>query len=309
MNQILSSIIYWLQNLTGSYAVAMILFTLLLKILLSPFDYKSRKSMRNMQALAPEIAKLQKRYGKDQNKLAQKQMELYKKNKVSMFGGCLPMLLPLPILFILIGVLYDIASEQTILVLQNLQETGELTHQGFLWVKNIWQPDSFMQGILPFADTNILRVVAGSEIATEAAVQAARDFMATPEYANYLVQYGANTAMNIPVLLWSIQIPHTPNGFVVFPVLAAASQYLMTFLSQKDQPPQNPEQQQAGNSMKMMMYIMPLFSLWIGLSYNALVTLYWVCSTLFSMALSQGFKWWFKRQDENGGGMQIQSID
>lgn len=299
MNQILSTIIYALHDFTGSYALAMILFTLLLKLVISPLDYRSRKSMRRMQALGPEVQKLQKRYAKDQNKFAQKQMELYKKNNVSMFGGCLPMLLPLPILFILISVLYDIASEQTIQVLQTLQETGELHTQGFLWIKNIWQPDSFMSGLLPLADSNVLRVVGGSSIATEEAVAAIRAFMETPEYAEYLVKYGANITMNIPVLFWNITLPAQPNGYVVLPVLAAGVQYFQTFLTQRDQP-QQPAQAQggAGGSMKMMLYIMPLFSLWIGLSYNALVTLYWVCSGLFTALISQGIKMYFKYQDE-----------
>lgn len=81
------------------YGVAIILFTILIKILLYPLTYKQTASMRKMMELSPAIADIQKKYASDKVKANQKIMELYAKEKANPYMGCLPLLIQMPILW------------------------------------------------------------------------------------------------------------------------------------------------------------------------------------------------------------------
>jgi len=87
----------WLAKLTGNYGVAILILTVFIKILLFPLQHKSFKSMRQMQALQPEIAKLREQYKDNKEKMNQEMMALYRRFNVNPAGGCLPMLVQLPI--------------------------------------------------------------------------------------------------------------------------------------------------------------------------------------------------------------------
>lgn len=84
-----------------SYVLAIFIFTLIIRILILPFNIKAAKSSQGMQKIQPEVKKLQAKYKDDPQKLNTETMRLYKENNVSVAGGCLPSLLPLPILMAL----------------------------------------------------------------------------------------------------------------------------------------------------------------------------------------------------------------
>ncbi|MEW6555538.1 MAG: YidC/Oxa1 family membrane protein insertase, partial [Actinomycetota bacterium] len=92
-------------DLTGNYGVAIILLTVLVKLILLPLTIKQTRSMIAMQKIQPEIKKLQEKYKDDKEKLSQEMMKFYKENKVNPLGGCLPLILQLPIFFALFTVL------------------------------------------------------------------------------------------------------------------------------------------------------------------------------------------------------------
>lgn len=94
-------IIKMIYELTMNYGIAIILFTIIIKSALLPLNIKSQKSMRKQQKIQPIIAELQKKYANDQTKLQQEMMKVYKENNVSMSGGCLPMLIQMPIIIAL----------------------------------------------------------------------------------------------------------------------------------------------------------------------------------------------------------------
>lgn len=96
----------WIYQFVGNYGGALILFTLAIKILLLPLGLKQQKSMTKMQKLQPQLTALQEKYKNDRNALGQETMKLYKKYDVSPAGGCLPLLIQLPILFALYRVIY-----------------------------------------------------------------------------------------------------------------------------------------------------------------------------------------------------------
>ena len=90
-----------------NYGVAIILLTVLIKILFWPLTHKSYSSMKAMQKLQPEMQKLREKHGSDKERLNKEMMELYKTHRVNPLGGCLPMLVQIPVFFALYKVLLD----------------------------------------------------------------------------------------------------------------------------------------------------------------------------------------------------------
>ena len=94
----LGYIISLIYNFVQNYGLAIILFTIIVKLILLPLQIKSQKAMKKQQKIQPIIAELQKKYANDQQRLQQEMMKVYKENNVSMTGGCLPLLIQMPIL-------------------------------------------------------------------------------------------------------------------------------------------------------------------------------------------------------------------
>ena len=118
----------WLHDVTNmGYGWAIVVITILLRAVFWPLTAASMRSMKKMQALAPEIKALKEKYKDDPQKFTQKQMELWKKNKVSPMSGCLPMLIQMPVFF---GFLAMIRC------------AIELRGAHFLWVADLTKPDT-----------------------------------------------------------------------------------------------------------------------------------------------------------------------
>lgn len=116
-----------LHKAIPNYGVVLIIFSVLLKIILSPLTKKSFQSTRRMQDLQPKIAKLKEKFKNDSSKLNQAQMALYKEEGVNPMGGCLPMLLQMPILISLFAV---------------FRSTIEFRGEPFIWwIKDLSSPD------------------------------------------------------------------------------------------------------------------------------------------------------------------------
>ena len=112
MNDFLVAILNGINSVIHNYGWSMVVFTLLIKLILLPLDYKSRKSMRRMTKLQPQIAKLQKKYANDKEKLNQKSAELYRKEGINPMSGCLPMLVSMVILFIMFAAMRTVANTE-----------------------------------------------------------------------------------------------------------------------------------------------------------------------------------------------------
>ncbi|MED5515142.1 MAG: membrane protein insertase YidC [SAR324 cluster bacterium] len=117
----------------GNYGVAIIILTTIVRLVLFPLTFKGMKSMKRMQQLTPRMKKLQEKYKNNKEKLNKEMMELYRKNRVNPLGGCLPMLLQLPVFFALYSA---------------LSSAVELRHAPFIfWISDLSQPDGL--GITP----------------------------------------------------------------------------------------------------------------------------------------------------------------
>ncbi|MCF6266396.1 MAG: membrane protein insertase YidC [Desulfuromusa sp.] len=113
----------------GNYGFAIILLTVCIKLIFWPLTQKSYKSMKGMQKLQPEMKKMREKYGKDKQKLNQEMMSFYKENKVNPMGGCLPMVIQIPVFFALYRVLLG---------------SIELRHAPFmLWITDLSAKDPY----------------------------------------------------------------------------------------------------------------------------------------------------------------------
>ena len=128
----LLSILALIQRWTGSWGVAIIGLTVLVKAILFPLNQRSMKSMRAMSALKPQLEEIRKKFPDDRQRQSEEQMKLYREHNVNPVGGCLPMLLQMPIWFALY---------------RSLWVSVDLYQQGFLWIPDLTTRDPFW--ILP----------------------------------------------------------------------------------------------------------------------------------------------------------------
>ena len=105
LKQFLALLLTTTDKYVGNFGVSIIIVTILIKIALLPLTLKQDKSMKEMKKIQPELEKLKEKYANDKQMLNIKTMELYKEHKVNPLGGCLPLLIQLPILIALFGVL------------------------------------------------------------------------------------------------------------------------------------------------------------------------------------------------------------
>ena len=98
IGQIISWLLTKLHNVIPNYGLVVILFAVLIKLLLNPLTVKTFESTRKMQGFAPQIQKLKDKYKNDPQKMSRAQMELYRNAGANPMGGCLPMLIQMPIL-------------------------------------------------------------------------------------------------------------------------------------------------------------------------------------------------------------------
>ncbi len=105
--ELFGSIIRFIYFHTGeNFGIALIIFTILMKLIILPLGIKQQRSMTAMQKLQPQLNELQRKYAHDKDKLGRETMELYQKNNVSPFGGCLPMIFQLLILIVMVNIVY-----------------------------------------------------------------------------------------------------------------------------------------------------------------------------------------------------------
>ena len=326
MNDFLKAILDGIYGFVGNYGLAVIFFTLLVKMCLLPLDFKSRKGMRKMSELAPKQAELQKKYGHDQEKLNRKMQELYKKEGASPLAGCWPMLLSMPILFAMYGALRYMANEQLVQQTFNLILTGETAFEPFLWIKNLWMPDSPFSGVWP--NLQSLQMVEEKQWITvfeQLAAKSPESITLLAEKLNIADLSAASFAkanlsetinaivpllpvaqesayLRLNLLITELVVVDNYNGLFILPLLSAASQFLMSKITEMQNPQSAPAAnangQQQPNTGNFMKWFFPIFSLWICASSNAAFALYWVITNIFSLVSNQVINWKLNQDDK-----------
>ena len=274
-----------LYDLTSNYGVAMILFALIVQAVLTPINAKSKKSMMKMSRLQPRIQDIQRRYAHDQQKQNEEIQKLQQEEGASMgMGGCLWSFVPLLILF----PLFTVIREPITYI---LGESAEVTAQIIATVK----------GLAPnlFSSNNYYdQVIAASAISKYAAeIQTAipgisAETLAGINFDFFGVNLGAIPQFNIFSATWAWDWAHI--GAFLIPIVSAASQVLQMWISQKTndslvtnekgvQDKEMAANSQTAQTNKMMMWMMPMMSLWIGFTVSAGLSLYWFIGGVFRM--------------------------
>jgi len=307
MNDFLYNILAWINSWVGSWGWAMVVFTVMIRLVLTPLDVKSRVSMRKTSKLQPQMQALQKKYANDKDKLNAKTAELYKKEHINPLSSCLPLLLTWPILIAVFGAMRMVANKELLIQLGQIlnNETPQL--ERWLWIKNLWMPDSLFAASMP--DLNTLRVIPADQwlawfngldqsnlpvlirdlglTAASFESNALQDTVqqivtAMQQNAAYVEAVAVKPGWTFNLLITQFSLVNSWNGLLLLPILSAVSQIAMTKIMGGNQPQQNAQGPGAGTG-KFMQYFFPIFSLVICLSYSAAFALYWVAGNLVSM--------------------------
>ena len=275
----------WLYQFTTNYGLALILFAVLVKVILYPATAKGKKSTMKMSRLTPRIQAIQKKYADDQAKQSAAIQALYKEEGVSMGGGCLWSLLPLLILL----PLYTVVRNPIVYM---LHESGDVAKQILETIKAA-EPELFT------GNNYYHQMIAAHNI---------------PRFAQELKEaipgIGAATLQGINFDFFGIDLGHVPSfnvfkweaydwahiGAFLIPLLSAASQMVSMLVSQKlnnslvtnekgIHDPDAAKKSQSSQSGKVMMYMMPLMSLWLGFSVPLALSLYWLVQGVVSMGM------------------------
>ena len=270
-----------LYRLTTNYGVALILFAIIVKVLLTPATAKGKRSTMKMSRLTPELNAIQERYANDKQKQSEAVQELYKRENVSMMGGCLwsfvPLLILIPLYQVvrqpLVYMLHLSAEDASAIVnlvragLPELFSTRNSYYEQMIAAANIPQFADAIKNALPDIAPRVLEGLNFKFLGI--------DLSTVPDISN-------------AAFTWAF------IGPFVFPVLSAVSQVLSGIINQKVnnslvtnskgvQDDEAAKKSQSAQTGKMMTWMMPLMSLWIGLTIPVALSLYWFIQGLESI--------------------------
>ena len=285
----------WLyETLTNeSIFFTILISTILIRAVSLVGDIKSRKSSMKMQAVQPQLEKIRKKYEHDPQKLSIEQRKFMRDNNVSMMGGCLPMLITMPIFFIFIAAFRQWGNEMMVRLIialeQNEQAGLEMFEKfKFLWINNIWQPDSGLKAVIqPVTEfLGAANATLPQLLYFEENPQALKTFLdlgffveSNGTYALAEITDAVTATYNSIVQPCMDMYAGYNNGWFILPILAGGTQFLSSWLLQRNQP----KNDAAAGSGKMMMYLFPLMSVWFCLQYNASFALYWTLSSAIAI--------------------------
>ena len=265
-------LLMFLYTLVNNYGVAILFFALIVKLILLPFQMKSKRGMMQQARLQPKIAEIQKKHGTNKAKINEETMKLYKEEGVNPASGCIWGLLPFPIMLalyyairqpitIMMGVAADLLEEGGALLNKLIAEGYEGAKGAYeqiaqsQFISNHWNRFNGLFENLRNINFNFLGL----------------DFGITPQW-NYL---------------WSPNSGEYSSwfaGFVIFliPLISGGMQFLASTLNKKLNPQTIAAEGQA-KSMNTMMMLMPLISVYIAFVTPAALGFYWTVSTVFQI--------------------------
>lgn len=286
----------WVFSIVQNYSVAIIIVTVAIRLLILPLDLKQKKNGRKMAQVQPKIASLKKRYASNPQLMQKKQQELFKKEGVKPFAGCLPMLLTLPLFFAFFGAMRVLAAEQTISLVLNAQNLGEsaFTLPNWLWVHNFWQPDSGFAGIMPAAlEFSSFVNVNAAHISPQSL-----HMLSSTGLIDFNLKEGIQTGIiaynSLAENIVSVNgLEGLANGWFILPILAGVSLFIQQKLTMSQTP-----QAAGGGQGKFMLWFFPIFSVYICATTNAAFAVYWLFANIYALMQTLVVNWYYKKRDE-----------
>jgi len=265
-------------NLTNSYGVALILFTLVIKLIMLPFQMKSKKSMMRMSRVSGQMQELQKRYAKNQAKFQEEMQKLYEEEGVNPMSGCLWSLIPFPILIALYSIIRQPITHFMMLSKDVLQTVVQSAADAGVNLTNIVMMDKATG--TPVLKDGLYQLASYGQINLVKAVQEMG--LSTPE-GWFDMNYNF-LGLDLTATPWEYVKNFTFTwaviGVILIPILAGLSQFVFSKLTMKTQPQADAA---GGASMKSMMYMMPLMSVYITFIMPAALGVYWIAQSVFSL--------------------------
>ena len=291
MNDFVYSILAWIQSWVGSWGWSIVVFAVLIRLVLTPLDFKSRVSMRKTQKLQPQLQALQKKYANDKEKLNAKTAELYKKEHINPLSSCLPLLLTWPVIIAVFAAMRMVANKELLMQLTQILNNEMPTLERWLWIKNLWMPDSLFTTALPdlngLDQSNLPVLIKELGLTTASfdnkvlAETLQSIFEAVKQNPAYVEAVAIKPGWTFNLLITQFSLVNQYNGLLILPILSAVSQIAMTKLMGTNQ--QQPAAQGSGaGTGKFMQWFFPIFSMVICLSYSSAFALYWVAGNLVS---------------------------
>lgn len=274
-------LMYLIYSLCNNYAMAIIIFTVVTKLLLFPVNYHTQKNSARMQLLNPKMEKIRKSYASNPERLQQEQQKLYQQEGINPMASCMPALVQMLLLFGVIDVVYKPITH-ILHISKNIRQAAfgiasELAGTNVGNFRNLRSELTIMEQLDKSADS-----FSGL----------AENFMTrVSEFSSHYTVFGANLG-KIPEFH-----PETWNkeSIILFciPFLAGLAQLVQSIYSQVHQKKVNPEMQSAGGCMALMMYLMPVMSVVWAFALPAGIGFYWIWSSLFSFLINLGLNIYF----------------
>ena len=272
--QIIMTPFSWLLRvfceLFNSYGIALILFTIIIKIILFPLNLKGKKGMIKMSLVSGQLRELQKRYGNDRERYNREVQKFYAENKVSPTGGCLWSLLPLLILWPLYAII-----RRPFRYMMGLSDTSITSVATALdWTG--------VMGSEYLSGANELTLASMPNSGNLAAAEAAAGGSLFIINFSFL---GLDLSQIPTLQFWQNGVSWGSIGLFLMPIFSAGMSLLSMIVSQKtNRMNRSQEQDQAAASTnRTMMIISPVISLWIGYSMPAGLCIYWIANSLLGM--------------------------
>lgn len=278
----------WIYKIIPNYALAIIVFTLVVRLLMFPINYKTQKSAARMQLLQPKLQKLQKSFANNPQRLQQEQQKLYQEEGVNPMGSCLPGLIQMLLLFGVLDVVYKPITH--ILHITKSVRSAAIEKASEIAIK--------------FGDVNGGKEISTANLRNELLTMEVLDkhpseFSGIAENFSSVVSdftekftvFGANLG-NTPTLhpeAWTIEAVI----LVVIPFLAGLSQLLVSVYTMIHQKKTNPNPQAGGGCMNAMFLLTPLMTIYFGFNIPAGVGFYWIWSSIISFLVSFGLNLYF----------------
>ena len=269
----------WLYNLTGNYGAAILLFALVVNLILTPFNAKSKKGMMRQTRLQPKLQELQRRHEGNQKKLNEEMQKLYREEGVNPMSGCLWSLIPFPILIALYSVIRQPFSRMMFVadgVLDAVQNF--CTESG--WYTAPAKADAYVEIKL----ANIMH-----EHWDETVAHLQGLGLSTKELVNLDFSF---LGVNLGTVPWDTMklifagtavVGIATIGLALIPLISAGLSWLSMKVANMANP-QNGVDTQAQAQMKSMNLMMPIMSLWFCFIMPAAMGVYWIGNSIFGMA-------------------------
>ena len=262
----------WLTRLfytwTGSYGVALILFTLMVKLVILPFQLKSKKSMLRMGRMNGKVEEIKKKYPNNQQRQQQEIADLYAREGVNPMSGCLWSFLPFPILIALYYIIRTPLRYFMSLSNEVIESITQLAVSLGYTSGASGQAAAYEQIYLAKFIHENWGEFAGK---FDGLIDLNYNFLGMD-----LSQVGSSLFSQFPSGGWPV------IGILILPLISAALQFLMTKISMKSNGSAN-----ANGASKAMIYMMPLMTVWMGYILPAALCVYWIANAAFSCIQEQ----------------------